>query len=666
MVAGGHYSFATSPKRDRGPDVEMHRIGASKPSIARGPASDHPARGSPWDEAPVVLGRYRLHRRLGSGAFGTVWLARDERLDRAVAVKIVPRERILGRRFAREARAAARLSHPGIVTLYEAEIDDEGAYLVSELVRGGTLADLMEAGRMSDRDIVSIAIALADALDHAHSQGIVHRDVKPTNVLIPDQPTTQAGIAKLTDFGVARVIGGDSLTLTGDVVGTVAYMAPEQAEGLEAGAPADLYSLALVVYEALTGVNPVRAGTAAQRARRLGAHMPPLRRQRRDLPRELGQGIDLALRPRARERGGMVDLRRAMIASVQQLEDSPGVVEGPWPRPRARHWRRRAEGPEVPAFPDPTPPTAPTARDLRGHREQLPGEPPRRPEDFEAQDVGVDEPEPGIELPAWPARGLGAVGAAFVAAWLFSHAVAPSVLGPAAAALIAGLAVAALPRLGWLLLTFVVTVLLLAGGRPGAALVIASGALVPALLMPRRPVDWPLSTGAPALALVGLAGGWPAVAARAATPWRRAALGATGWIWLAVAAPIVNADLYARRPAGTPASSAWMPSLHDAAAHVLVPLLSTGWLLGAALWGVAAAVLPALTAPRSLAASAVLVTAWSATLVSATATVIALSHPRGAGMPATAVLGAVFGAVVALAPAAARRWRSSHRAASLA
>ena len=642
--------------------MEKHRIGASKPSIARGEASDHPASGSPWAEAPIVLERYRLHRTLGSGAFGTVWLARDERLDREVAVKVVPRARILGRRFAREARAAARLSHPGIVTLYEAEIDDEAAYLVSELVRGGTLADLLETGRMSDRDVVSIAIALSDALDHAHSQGIVHRDVKPTNVLIPDQPSTQAGIAKLTDFGVARVIGGDSLTLTGDVVGTMAYMAPEQAEGLEAGAPADLYSLALVVYEGLTGVNPVGAGPGAQRARRLGAHLPPLRRQRRDLPRELGQGIDLALRPRARERGGLVDLRLAMIASVDQLEDSPGVVDSPWPRPRPRLRRRRAEPSAPPlGFPDPTPPTAPTARDLRGRREPR-NYRDRGDFDTPAEDQAQAAPELERELPAWPARGL----AAFVAAWLFSHAITPSILGPAAAGLIVGLAVAAFPRLGWLLLTFVVTILLLAGGRPGAALVVVPAALLPVFLMPRRPEGWPLAAGAPALSVLGLAGGWPAVAARAPTPWRRAALGATGWIWLAVASAIADSDLYAHRPPGTPTASVWMPSLHDAVGHVLVPLLSAGWLAGAALWGLAAAILPILTARRSLGVAAVLVTIWSATLVSATATVLALSHPRGAGMPATAVLGAVFGAIIALAPVAVRRWRSSHRAVSLA
>src|SRR5205807_2790490 len=127
-----------------------------------------------------------------------------------------------------------------------------------------------------------IGIEMCDALAHAHGQGVVHRDVKPSNVLIAEGMNgATERIAKLTDFGVARVIGGDSLTRTGDVIGTAAYMAPEQAEGREADASADLYSLAVVIYEALTGVNPVSTGSAAQRARRLGAHLPPLRRQRR-------------------------------------------------------------------------------------------------------------------------------------------------------------------------------------------------------------------------------------------------------------------------------------------------------------------------------------------------------------------------------------------------
>ena len=275
---------------------------------------------------PVVLDRYRLQRRLGAGAFGTVWMARDERLERDVAVKILPRERTMSHppgRFEREARAAARLSHPAIVTLYEAAVDDEGAYLVSELVRGETLDALLERGQLSDRDIIGIALALCDALQHAHDQGVVHRDVKPSNVLVPEAPPSSASVAKLTDFGVARVVGGDALTHPGDVLGTLAYMAPEQAEGLEAGEPADLYSLALVIYEALSGVNPIAYTRPGRASRRLGVYVPPLRRQRRDLPREPGGEH----RPRA-------------------ASPAPGAGHGgraaPRPRGRPGRGRRRA------------------------------------------------------------------------------------------------------------------------------------------------------------------------------------------------------------------------------------------------------------------------------------------------------------------------------------
>ena len=337
--------------------------------------------------APLALGRYHLQRRLGAGAFGTVWMARDERLERDVAVKIVPRERIVSGRFEREARAAARLSHPGIVTLYEAAMDDDGAYLVSELVRGATLGRMLEQGRLSDRDIVTIAIALCDALSHAHAQGVVHRDVKPSNILIPRRPSSRSNPAKLTDFGVARVVGGDSLTVTGDVVGTAAYMAPEQAEGREAGAAADLYSLALVTYEALTGVNPVRTGTSAIRARRLGAHLPPLRRQRRELPRELGTSIDQALRPRARERGTVEELRGALESSLAQVGDAPGVVTSPWPRSAAGNGQVRAADAAARGREDSAPPAEPAPAE----RDSAP--PAARP------------------LP-WPARALAATAAA--------------------------------------------------------------------------------------------------------------------------------------------------------------------------------------------------------------------------------------------------------------
>ena len=129
---------------------------------------------------------------------------------------------------------------------------------------------------LSDRDVLRIGLALCGALEHAHGRGVVHRDVKPQNVIIPDAPRSAAGVAKLADFGVAHLAGDEPLTRTGDVVGTLAYMAPEQAAGRRVDERADLYSLALVLYEALAGTNPVRAGSPAATARRVGTVLPPL------------------------------------------------------------------------------------------------------------------------------------------------------------------------------------------------------------------------------------------------------------------------------------------------------------------------------------------------------------------------------------------------------
>jgi eukaryotic-like serine/threonine-protein kinase len=575
----------------------------------------------------LVLDRYRLHRPLGSGGFGTVWLARDERLERDVAVKVLPRERVVGGRFEREARSAARLSHPGIVTLYEAAVDDDGAYLVSELVRGATLAELLETGRLSDRDIVKLGIALCDALAHAHSQGVVHRDVKPSNVLVPEQPAGPTQVAKLTDFGVARVIGGDSLTRTGDVIGTAAYMAPEQAEGREAGAAADLYSLALVLYEALTGVNPITAGTAAQRARRLGAHLPPLRRQRREIPRELAQVVDLALRPRARERGSIEELRAGLVASLERVDDRPGVVERPWPALT----RRPTEHPGD-AFAEPRDRTA------------------------------VKASEPSVPLD-WPHRAAAGVAAGGIATWIAGGVCAHPPISPAAAGLLAGLAVAALPRIGWLALTLASAGTLTAQNRPGGALLVAFAALVPMVLMFRCPASWPLAALAPSLGVLGLAGAWPALAARAHGAWQRAVLGATGWIWVAVAGALGGHGLYARLVPGTPAPSVWMPSLYLTASHVLGPLLSSGLLAPALVWALAAVALPWIVASRSLPVQIVLVTVWSAALASGTAVTLRIGHAALTVAPGAAVLGAVCAAIVALLPSLVRRWRPEPRSA---
>jgi hypothetical protein len=195
-------------------------------------------------------------------------------------------------------------------------------------------------------------------------------------------------------------------------------------------------------------------------------------------------------------------------------------------------------------------------------------------------------------------------------------------------------------------------------------LVLLCAGLLPVVLLPRSPTTWPLLTAAPALGALSLAGAWPAIAAKAATPWRRAALAMTGWVWLAIASSLANGDLYARRPPATPPSSTWMPSLQQTVDHLLAPLAGAGMVACAMLWGAAAVVLPLLAGRRPFGVAVVLVTVWSAIVVSAIATFLGVNHSRGAGMPATAVLGAIAGAIVALAPTALRSWRSSHRAVS--
>lgn len=255
-------------------------------------------------EGHLILDRFRIVDELGRGGFGTVYRASDERLQRPVAVKALAAgpgsDRVL-----REAQAAARLNHPSIVTLYELGEDHDRVYLVSELVDGETLRELLADGVLADRDVGEAGVELCRALGHAHERGVVHRDLKPENIAISrwrdggSGPWGRAGAgrAMLMDFGVASLAGEARITRTGEVVGTLAYMAPEQAEGDETGPPADVYSVALVLYEAWTGSNPVARATPAATARTIGSPLPPLLVQRPDLPPELAQAIDSALDP---------------------------------------------------------------------------------------------------------------------------------------------------------------------------------------------------------------------------------------------------------------------------------------------------------------------------------------------------------------------------------
>ncbi|MGI8428058.1 MAG: protein kinase domain-containing protein [Solirubrobacteraceae bacterium] len=609
---------------DRTPDDPTRRQGAVIPG-----------------EPALVLDRYRLSRRLGAGGFGIVWWARDEHLERDVAVKIVPREKIVDDRFEREARAAARLTHPAIVTLYEAAIDEHGAYLVSELVVGATLDQLLAAGRLSDREIVAIGVTLCHALAHAHWRGIVHRDVKPSNILVPERPCSSAQIAKLTDFGVARVLdgdvpggpSGDPVTRAGDVIGTAAYMAPEQAAGREVGAAADLFSLAVVIYEGLSGVNPLGTGRATNPARALGAQLVPLRRQRRGLPLGLTEGIDLALAPQPRERGSLDQLRETMAAALGQLDDTPGVVTSAW-RARGADRARREDGASRQA-------------------DRFPGHDDRRAERLAPHDLDRQA------HPAWLARGFSGVAAGALSAWLASHVLTGATHISAVAGLLGALLVLAMARTGWLVIIAGFALATTLQHHPGAALVIVIGGTVPIALAPLAPRIWPLGVGGPALGVLGLACAWPAVAGRAPRAARRGALGCIGWVWLALASALSGTDLYLRTASIRPAPDAWTASLHQTIVHVLVPLVSARTLAPAAVWALAAVVLPWLIRRRSLRIDALRVVVWAGALVYATGAVGEASH----GSPVAPTLGAVLagaggGVVVALLPSLRGLWRT--------
>ena len=221
--------------------------------------TDKPA--SAAERTRVVMGRYRLDERLGIGGSAEVWRARDEQLSRLVAVKLLhphllPDE-ASRRRFEAEARAASGLSHPGIVSVYDLEATPHGSAIVFELVEGESLAArLARDGALPDREAAAVAAQVADALYHAHQRGVIHRDVKPGNILL-----TTDGRARLVDFGIARSLqeGNANLTATGTIMGTLRYMAPEQLMGEPVTPRTDVYAVGAVLYEMLTGRPPFPA-----------------------------------------------------------------------------------------------------------------------------------------------------------------------------------------------------------------------------------------------------------------------------------------------------------------------------------------------------------------------------------------------------------------------
>jgi serine/threonine protein kinase len=215
---------------------------------------------------PALAGRYELGSALGHGGVGTVYLARDLVLDRPVAVKVFRTEvsgadrsdRQAVDRFEQEARLLAGLNHPGLVAVYDAGTDASVAdhprpFLVMELVQGATLAHRLEQGPIPADRAALLGADLAVALAHVHGRGVVHRDVKPANILLAAGEDERVLSAKLTDFGIARLVDSTRMTMDGLTIGTPNYLSPEQATGGEVGPPADVYALGLVLLECLTG-----------------------------------------------------------------------------------------------------------------------------------------------------------------------------------------------------------------------------------------------------------------------------------------------------------------------------------------------------------------------------------------------------------------------------
>jgi eukaryotic-like serine/threonine-protein kinase len=301
----------------------------------------------------VLSGRYRLESKLGSGGMSTVYLALDEVLDRPVAVKLLHREISEEadqlERFRREARAAARLSHPNLVGVIDAGEDDGRPYIVFEYIDGHTLKrQIQDQGPLPVDEAVAYAIEIGRGLTAAHARKLVHRDVKPQNVLIdPD------GRAKVTDFGIARSLEQKGMTATGRVLGTTDYVSPEQAMGEDVDERSDVYSLGVVLYEMLTGDVPFQAETQVGVAmKHVNEPMPDVRAKRPEVsavvasvvdrsttkdPRdryntvaEMVRDLEQTLEVEAARRGGTSGEATSVLDSVPKARRRLGSRRRPW------------------------------------------------------------------------------------------------------------------------------------------------------------------------------------------------------------------------------------------------------------------------------------------------------------------------------------------------
>jgi serine/threonine-protein kinase len=251
----------------------------------------------------VIAGRYRLHELLGRSGMSEVWRAEDLELGRDVAIKLLAADADR-ERFEREARAVASLAHPNVMQLYDYGESEGRPYMVLEYVPGGTLEDrLRDGGPLPDDETYEIAIGIASGLAHAHARGVVHRDLKPANVLFDEE-----GRPKIADFGIARLAAGEgTLTEAGTLLGTAAYISPEQASGEPAGAASDVYSFGVMLYRMLAGRLPFASNDPMELVlMHRDTPPPPLTQFRTDAPPRLESTAMLALSkdPSGRPRDG--------------------------------------------------------------------------------------------------------------------------------------------------------------------------------------------------------------------------------------------------------------------------------------------------------------------------------------------------------------------------
>ncbi|MGH7548519.1 MAG: serine/threonine-protein kinase [Gemmatimonadales bacterium] len=277
----------------------------------------------------ALAGRYVLERRLGRGGMGVVFLARDVRLDRRVAIKLLPPAKaadpVARERLLREARTAAQLSHPHIVPIFAVDEVDGAVFYAMAYVQGETLGQhIWDKGPLAPRQGARVLREVAGALAYAHERGVVHRDVKPDNILLDDA----TGRAQVSDFGVARVGSGSGTTGPREVVGTAEFMSPERAAGQTVDARSDLYSLGVVGYYALSGRLPFDAADGyAMLARHIADPPPPLASVAPEVPRRLAEAIDrcLAKDPSARFATG-AEFAEVVARSVAEEAVSPVAV----------------------------------------------------------------------------------------------------------------------------------------------------------------------------------------------------------------------------------------------------------------------------------------------------------------------------------------------------